>query len=192
MGGMAAPDSHGDGDLVSPGEFLGDSRDLIAGRGAYVAPNGRSVRASLTGTCRLIPPQSGAPDQVIYSLLSSFRCQEPTVRHRSTFFVVVKKKNRLVCCAEIDGGSSRAQGSRCRSTARFRGYCSCKISYVSFRLLMATVTCPFMRDLFFLFLSLLPCEVNLHCHLFCVQDKVVERSWPNVCPYETDVLKLQL
>lgn len=70
----AAVDSHGDGDLISPGELLGDSRDLIAGRGAYVAPNGRSVRASLTGTCRLTPPHSGAPDQVISSLLSSFRC----------------------------------------------------------------------------------------------------------------------
>ncbi|XP_042468675.1 exosome complex component CSL4-like [Zingiber officinale] len=60
---MAAVDSHGDGDLVSPGELLGDSRDLIAGRGAYVAPNGRSIRASLTGTHRVTPPQPGAPDQ---------------------------------------------------------------------------------------------------------------------------------
>ncbi|XP_074564721.1 uncharacterized protein LOC141821220 [Curcuma longa] len=63
MDGMAAVDSHGDGDLVSPGELLGDSLDLIAGRGAYVAPNGRSVRASLTGTQRVTPPQPGAPDQ---------------------------------------------------------------------------------------------------------------------------------
>lgn len=69
MGGAA--DSGGN-DIVTPGEFLGDSGDLIAGRGAYVAPNGRSLRASLTGVRRLIPPQPGAADQVAFSL-SIFR-----------------------------------------------------------------------------------------------------------------------
>nr|CAD1830858.1 unnamed protein product [Ananas comosus var. bracteatus] len=43
-------------DVVTPGELLGDSAHLVPGRGAYLAPNGRSVRASLTGTRRLVPP----------------------------------------------------------------------------------------------------------------------------------------
>ncbi|OAY70383.1 Exosome complex component CSL4 [Ananas comosus] len=43
-------------DVVTPGELLGDSAHLVPGRGAYLAPNGRSVRASLTGTRRLVLP----------------------------------------------------------------------------------------------------------------------------------------
>ncbi|OAY82725.1 exosome complex component CSL4 [Ananas comosus] len=50
-------------DVVTPGELLGDSAHLVPGRGAYLAPNGRSVRASLTGTRRLVPPPPGSSDQ---------------------------------------------------------------------------------------------------------------------------------
>ncbi|WOL12921.1 exosome complex component CSL4 [Canna indica] len=63
MGVMAAVGGDGDGELVTPGELLGDSSKMIAGRGAYVAPNGRSVRASLTGIRRVTHPQPDAADQ---------------------------------------------------------------------------------------------------------------------------------
>lgn len=51
-------------DMVTPGEVLGDSTELIAGRGAYLAPNGRHIHASLTGHRNLIPPQSDSTDKV--------------------------------------------------------------------------------------------------------------------------------
>ncbi|XP_072967011.1 uncharacterized protein [Typha angustifolia] len=52
----------GEKDTVTPGELLGDSTDLVAGRGAYLAPNGRSIRASLTGKPRFIPPPVDSSD----------------------------------------------------------------------------------------------------------------------------------
>ncbi|XP_064947997.1 uncharacterized protein LOC135582985 isoform X1 [Musa acuminata AAA Group] len=63
MSSMAAGGGEGEDELVTPGELLGDSSGLIAGTGAYVAPNGRSIRASLAGIRRITPPQSDAADQ---------------------------------------------------------------------------------------------------------------------------------
>lgn len=51
-------------DVVTPGEILGDAAELIAGKGAYLAPNGRKIHASLTGHRRIVPPQSGSTDKV--------------------------------------------------------------------------------------------------------------------------------
>ncbi|GJN07547.1 hypothetical protein PR202_ga25387 [Eleusine coracana subsp. coracana] len=50
-----AMDHDGGGDVVTPGELLGNSSSLEAGRGAYA--DGRSVRASVTGHRRILPPQ---------------------------------------------------------------------------------------------------------------------------------------
>jgi len=52
----------GDDDVVTPGELLGNSLTLVAGRGAYA--EGRSVRASVTGRRRIVPPAPGSDDQV--------------------------------------------------------------------------------------------------------------------------------
>ncbi|KAJ1281606.1 hypothetical protein BS78_04G318600 [Paspalum vaginatum] len=49
------------GGVVTPGELLGNSLTLAAGRGAYA--DGRSVRASVTGHRRIVPPAPGSSDQ---------------------------------------------------------------------------------------------------------------------------------
>lgn len=54
-------DLDGGGDVVTPGELLGNSLTLAAGRGAYA--EGRSVRASVTGRRRVVPPAPGSSDQ---------------------------------------------------------------------------------------------------------------------------------
>ncbi|XP_039791890.1 exosome complex component CSL4-like [Panicum virgatum] len=54
-------DGGGDDDVVTPGELLGNSLTLVAGRGAYA--EGRSVRASVTGRRRIVPPAPGSDDQ---------------------------------------------------------------------------------------------------------------------------------
>ncbi|KAL6912353.1 hypothetical protein ACP4OV_001158 [Aristida adscensionis] len=54
-------DGGGGGDVVTPGELLGNSLTLAAGRGAYA--EGRAVRASVTGRRRIVPPPPGSSDQ---------------------------------------------------------------------------------------------------------------------------------
>ncbi|KAK1321728.1 hypothetical protein QJS10_CPA03g00574 [Acorus calamus] len=49
--------------LVTPGEVLGDSSDLIAGRGAYVAHHNGKIYSSLTGRRSIMPPLPGSSDQ---------------------------------------------------------------------------------------------------------------------------------
>ncbi|AQK76099.1 Nucleic acid-binding OB-fold-like protein [Zea mays] len=56
-----AMDHDGGDDVVTPGELLGNSLTLAAGRGAYA--DGRSVRASVTGRRRIVPPAPGSDDQ---------------------------------------------------------------------------------------------------------------------------------
>ncbi|CAD6248997.1 unnamed protein product [Miscanthus lutarioriparius] len=56
-----AMDHDGGGDVVTPGELLGNSLTLAAGRGAYA--DGRSVRASVTGRRRIVPPAPASDDQ---------------------------------------------------------------------------------------------------------------------------------
>ncbi|XP_028556186.1 exosome complex component CSL4 isoform X1 [Dendrobium catenatum] len=48
--------SAGEENIATPGEILGDSSQFIAGKGTYLAPNGRNIHASLTGQRRLVPP----------------------------------------------------------------------------------------------------------------------------------------
>ncbi|XP_078152817.1 nucleic acid-binding, OB-fold-like protein [Carex rostrata] len=48
-------------ELVTPGEFLGEASQFVAGKGAYVS-NGRSVLASLTGRRKITPPSPGSSD----------------------------------------------------------------------------------------------------------------------------------
>ncbi|KAF3341097.1 hypothetical protein FCM35_KLT09941 [Carex littledalei] len=47
-------------ELVTPGEFLGEATQLVAGKGAYVS--GRSILASLTGRRTITPPTPGSSD----------------------------------------------------------------------------------------------------------------------------------
>ncbi|XP_008789464.1 exosome complex component CSL4 [Phoenix dactylifera] len=49
--------------VVTPGEVVGESNQLIAGRGVYLAPNGRTLRASLTGLRKILPPPPDSSDQ---------------------------------------------------------------------------------------------------------------------------------
>ncbi|KAJ3672091.1 hypothetical protein LUZ60_006812 [Juncus effusus] len=65
MGGMAidgAGEEAGD-DIITPGELLGDASQFVAGKGAYVSPNGQHVRASLTGRRKVTPPPSDSSDR---------------------------------------------------------------------------------------------------------------------------------
>jgi exosome complex component CSL4 len=55
-------DGGGGAEVVTPGELLGASSSLAAGRGAYA--DGHSVRASVTGRRRILPPTPGSSDQV--------------------------------------------------------------------------------------------------------------------------------
>ncbi|KAL6591355.1 hypothetical protein ACP70R_049858 [Stipagrostis hirtigluma subsp. patula] len=48
----------GGGDVVTPGELLGNSLTLVAGQGSYA--DGRAVRASVTGRRRIVPPPPGS------------------------------------------------------------------------------------------------------------------------------------
>lgn len=54
----------GEEGVVTPGEMVGQSSQLIAGTGVYLAPNGRTLRASLTGLRKILPPTPGSSDQV--------------------------------------------------------------------------------------------------------------------------------
>ncbi|XP_043697443.1 uncharacterized protein LOC122648274 [Telopea speciosissima] len=49
--------------LVTPGEVLGKSSSLIAGKGTYVAPHNHIVYASLNGRLTTIPPFPDSSDQ---------------------------------------------------------------------------------------------------------------------------------
>ena len=55
----------GEENLVTPGELLGESNLLIAGRGAYTF--GRKIYASLSGRRRITPPVQGSPEKVCLS-----------------------------------------------------------------------------------------------------------------------------
>ncbi|KAG0475990.1 hypothetical protein HPP92_012444 [Vanilla planifolia] len=59
MGTAAA----GEETIVTPGEILGDSSEMIAGKGAYLAPNGRNIHASLTGRLLVLPPPSDSAEK---------------------------------------------------------------------------------------------------------------------------------
>ncbi|XP_078441912.1 nucleic acid-binding, OB-fold-like protein [Wolffia australiana] len=61
MGSSKVMESGEDG-YVTPGEVLGDSNQLIAGRGAYLA-DGRKICASLAGRRITSPPIHGSPEQ---------------------------------------------------------------------------------------------------------------------------------
>lgn len=49
--------------MVTPGEVLGRTSDVKAGRGAYAALHNDTVYASLTGFRRTVPPPPDSPDQ---------------------------------------------------------------------------------------------------------------------------------
>ncbi|KAJ4753560.1 Exosome complex component CSL4 [Rhynchospora pubera] len=49
-------------DVVTPGEFLGEATEFIAGKGAYISPNGRSIRACLTGRRKVTTAPPGSDD----------------------------------------------------------------------------------------------------------------------------------
>lgn len=51
-------------EMVTPGEVVGRSSDVKAGRGTYAALHNNTVYASLTGFRRTIPPAPDSPDQV--------------------------------------------------------------------------------------------------------------------------------
>ncbi|XP_042487226.1 exosome complex component CSL4 isoform X2 [Macadamia integrifolia] len=49
--------------LVTPGEVLGKSSSLIAGKGTYVAPHNHIVYASLNGCLTVVPPSPDSSDE---------------------------------------------------------------------------------------------------------------------------------
>ncbi|OMO96049.1 Exosome complex component CSL4 [Corchorus olitorius] len=50
-------------EMVTPGEVLGRATELKAGKGAYVAPDNKTIYASLTGFRRIQSPPSDSPDK---------------------------------------------------------------------------------------------------------------------------------
>jgi exosome complex RNA-binding protein Csl4 len=50
-------------EMVTPGEIVGKTCDVKAGRGTYAAVHNNTVYASLTGFRHAIPPASDSPDQ---------------------------------------------------------------------------------------------------------------------------------
>nr|KYP74517.1 3'-5' exoribonuclease CSL4 isogeny [Cajanus cajan] len=60
--------------MVTPGEVLGRTSDVKAGRGAYAALHNDTVYASLTGFRRTLPPAPDSSDQYIICNL-----QRPTI-----------------------------------------------------------------------------------------------------------------
>lgn len=53
----------GEENIATPGEILGDSSQFIAGKGAYLAPNGRNIHASLTGHRQVLPPPADTTEK---------------------------------------------------------------------------------------------------------------------------------
>jgi hypothetical protein len=43
-------------EVVMTDEYLDESTQFVTGKGAYVSPNGRSIRATLTGLRKITPP----------------------------------------------------------------------------------------------------------------------------------------
>lgn len=56
-------------EMVTPGEVVGKTSDVKAGRGTYAAVHNNTVYASLTGFRHTIPPATDSPDQVPQYLL---------------------------------------------------------------------------------------------------------------------------
>lgn len=54
------------GEMVTPGEVVGRSWDVKAGKGTYAAPHNNTVYASLTGFRLSKPPAPDSTDQVRY------------------------------------------------------------------------------------------------------------------------------
>ncbi|GAB4835457.1 hypothetical protein Ancab_000365 [Ancistrocladus abbreviatus] len=50
-------------EMVTPGEVLGKTMELRAGKGTYASPETNFVYASLTGRRSILPPASDSPDQ---------------------------------------------------------------------------------------------------------------------------------
>jgi hypothetical protein len=109
---------HGDGPgrRRRRGYARGNSSSLVDGRGAYA--DCRSVRASVTGHRRIVPPQPGSTDRVGFVRCFGF-----------FFLVLVVSWSNPV--AEVYGGGARAQGPWSRSAAGRHRHCPCKISQQS-------------------------------------------------------------
>lgn len=61
--------------IVTPGEVLGKSTEVKAGRGSYLAKHNGVVYASLTGFVRTVSPSPDSTDQVPRILLLLCFCR---------------------------------------------------------------------------------------------------------------------
>ncbi|XP_039123781.1 exosome complex component CSL4 [Dioscorea cayenensis subsp. rotundata] len=98
----------GEADLVTPGEKLGDATVLIAGKGAYLSPNGRTIHASLTGLRVLTPPPSGSSDQRSIVDVVGHRSHGPVPEPGSIVVVRVTKVMARMASADIMCVGSKA------------------------------------------------------------------------------------
>jgi len=74
--------------MVTPGEVLGRSSDVKAGRGAYAALHNNTVYASLTGFRRTIPPPPDCPDQVGFRFPLLIPCYNQSSKQPISAFLV--------------------------------------------------------------------------------------------------------
>ncbi|WVY95829.1 exosome complex component CSL4 [Vigna radiata var. radiata] len=94
--------------MVTPGEVLGRSSDVKAGRGAYAAPHNNTVYASLTGFRRTIPPPPDSPDKRPTVEVTGHKAHGPVPQPGSVVIVRVTKVMARSASADI-----MCVGSKC-------------------------------------------------------------------------------
>lgn len=56
-------------ETVTPGEIIGDATQIIAGKGAYISPNGRDVISSLTGRLKFTERRHESTNKVVVEVV---------------------------------------------------------------------------------------------------------------------------
>lgn len=88
-------------DMVTPGEVIGRTHDVKAGRGTYTATHNNTVYASLTGFRHTIPPASDSPDQRPIVEVTGHKAHGPVPEPGSVVIVRVTKVMTKIAEADI-------------------------------------------------------------------------------------------
>ncbi|KAL2325301.1 hypothetical protein Fmac_024359 [Flemingia macrophylla] len=87
--------------VVTPGEVLGTTSDVKAGRGAYAAPHNDTVYASLTGFRRILPPSLDSSDQRPTVEVTGHKAHGPVPQPGSVVIARVTKVMARTASADI-------------------------------------------------------------------------------------------
>ncbi|OMO84572.1 Exosome complex component CSL4 [Corchorus capsularis] len=88
-------------EMVTPGEVLGRATELKAGKGAYVAPDNKTIYASLTGFRRIQSPPSDSPDKRPTVEVTGHKAHGPVPEPGSVVIARVTKVMARTASADI-------------------------------------------------------------------------------------------